>query len=234
MLLNVSLPVLNEEKDLAKNVPVLMEFLKRWNEIPYEVVIADNGSTDQTAEVARRLAQEHAPHLRVLQLRERGRGRAVKRAWTESRADIVSYMDIDLSADLECFPMLIHPLLKGTCDLAVGSRLHKDSQTTRGLKREILSKGYNTLTKLLLGAQFSDAQCGFKALSRKAADVLLPLVKDDEWFFDTEMLVIAARRGLRIQDVPIRWVDDPDTRVKVWSTMVKDLKGLARLWRDKG
>jgi len=230
-LINVTIPVLNEAKCLAANIERLRSFLDRQYGGGYELVIADNGSTDQTLKIAHDLERQH-PTVRVLHLDQRGRGRALRKSWTESRAEILSYMDVDLSADLEYFPLLIEPLVRGTADVAIGSRLLNHSLITRGLKREIISRGYNRLVKLVFRSRFSDAQCGFKALTRSAADALLPLVKDNNWFFDTELLLLAERNGFRIHDVPVRWADDPDTRVKFVKTAVEDLKGLFRVWRD--
>jgi glycosyltransferase involved in cell wall biosynthesis len=230
MLINVTIPVYNEEAQVSASVKRLGVFLRSRCVGPFEIVIADNASTDRTLELANQAALE-IPEARVLHLDAKGRGRALRRAWTDSSAEILSYMDVDLSTDLEFFPALIGPLTVGWSDLSAGSRLHEYSETRRGLKREILSHGYNLLVKWMFASRFSDAQCGFKAVTRRAARELLPLVKDDAWFFDTELLLLAERLGYRVFDLPVRWVDDPDSRVKIWSTAWGDIKGLVRLRR---
>jgi len=217
MKVSVAIPVLNEEKQLAGSIAELCAFLGAQGAYDYEIVIADNGSADRTLAVANSLAQRHR-EVRVLHLDQRGRGRALKGAWGASGADILSYMDVDLSTGLEAFPLLVAALASGNFDLAVGSRLSRASRTRRGWRRELLSRGYNQLVKRLLGTKFSDAQCGFKAITREAARRLLPVVEGTGWFFDTELLVLAEKLGYRICDLPVSWLDDPDSRVKVLPT----------------
>jgi len=167
-----------------------------------------------------------------MHLEEKGRGQAVKKTWTESAAHVLSYMDVDLSTHLSAFPPLIEALMSGAFDVATGSRLLKPSLTTRGLKREAVSRCYNLLIKALFHTKFSDAQCGFKAITRKAAQELLPLVEDNGWFMDTELLILAEKLGYRIFDLPVRWVEDSDSRVKIWRTALGDLQGMARVHRN--
>jgi glycosyltransferase involved in cell wall biosynthesis len=230
-LVNVTIPVFNEETRLAASIPRLRRFLTECCRFQFEIVIADNASTDGTREIARCLSRAHEG-VRVVHLDEKGRGRAVKKVWNESAGDILSYMDVDLSTDLNAFPPLIESLISGGFDMATGSRLLKPSLTTRGFKREMISRCYNILVKALFHTQFSDAQCGFKAVTRKAAEELLPLVEDTGWFMDTELLVLAEKLGWRIFDLPVRWTDDSDSRVKIWSTAIADIEGLIRLRRN--
>lgn len=231
MLVNVTIPVFNEEVRLAASLPKLHRFLCERCHYPFEIVIADNASTDRTLEVARSFADTHQA-VRVMHLDEKGRGRAVKHSWNTSRAEILSYMDVDLSTDLAAFPPLIEALHGSSYDVAVGSRRLKPSLTTRGLKREIISRCYMFLVKTLFQTKFSDAQCGFKAVTRDGASALLPLVEDNGWFMDTELLVLAEKLGYRIFDLPVRWVDDPDSRVRILSTAIGDIKGLIRVRRN--
>lgn len=231
VLVNVTLPVFNEESRLQRSIPKLHAFLSEHCRFRFEIVIADNASTDRTLEIARSFSETHSG-LRVVHLDQKGRGRALKRVWSESQADVLSYMDVDLSTDLAAFPPLIESLISGEFDVAVGSRLLKTSLTTRGFKREFISRGYNRLIKLFFHTRFSDAQCGFKAITREAASGLLTLVEDNEWFMDTELLILAERLGYRIFDLPVRWVDDPDSRVKIWKSALEDLRGLTRLKRN--
>lgn len=227
------IPVYNEEAELTASVRTVREFLTREARFHCDIIIADNASTDRTLEIAQQLARE-VPRVQALHLDGKGRGRAVKRAWLASNADVLAYMDVDLSTDLAYFPPLIESLASGTCDLAVGSRLLDSSLTYRGWKREFISRVYNRLVKALFRTRFSDAQCGFKAISRAAARHLLPLVEDTGWFFDSELLILAEKLGYRILDLPVRWVDDPDTRVKIVSTAWEDVKGLVRVKRNLG
>lgn len=226
---DVVIPVLNEEHSLGRCIETLGAFLRGSLSHDWRIIVADNGSTDATLAVAAGLAESHPDEVGVIHLDERGRGRALKRAWRESTADVVSYMDVDLSTGLDAFPLLIAAIVEEGHHLAWGSRLSRESRTQRSLKREFISRTYNRIIRLSMGTHFRDAQCGFKAMSRAAADVLLLHVQDNGWFFDTELLVIAERRGFRWKEIPVAWEEDPDTRVKVVKTAMDDLRGLARL-----
>jgi putative flippase GtrA len=229
-VLDVVIPVYNEEADLAPCVRRLHEHLATTFPYPFQITIADNASTDRTLDVARGLAGElHT--VRVTHLSEKGRGRALHAAWSRSTAPVLAYMDVDLSTDLAALLPLVAPLISGHSDLAIGSRLARGSRVVRGFKREAVSRGYNLLLRGTLAARFSDAQCGFKAIRKDVADQLLPLVRDQGWFFDTELLVLAERAGLRIHEVPVDWVDDPDSRVDIVATALADLRGIVRVGR---
>jgi len=227
--LDVVIPVYNEERDLVASVERVLEHLATlpWSS---RVTIADNASTDATAIIARRLAHTHQ-QVEVVHLAEKGRGRALKRVWSQSDATVLVYMDVDLSTDLNALLPLVAPLISGHSDLAIGTRLGRGSRVARGPKRELISRGYNLLLRGTLRARFSDAQCGFKAIRAEVAREVLPIVEDDAWFFDTELLVLAERADLRIHEVPVDWVDDPDSRVDIVRTAVDDLRGIARLGR---
>ena len=224
---DVVIPVYNEEHVLDQSVATLREFLGQNLPQSWKIVIADNASTDRTWKVAQELSRQYADVL-ALHLDEKGRGRALRRAWLNSSADIVSYMDVDLSTDIKAFPGLIQAIEDGY-DIAIGSRLLSGSSVTRSCRREFTSRGYNMLIKAMFLARFSDAQCGFKAVSSKAARELVPLIKDQEWFFDTELLIVAGRKGYRIKEISVAWVEDPDSRVVVVKTVLDDVKGLLRL-----
>ena len=229
-VLDVVIPVHNEEHDLDPCVRRLHAYLS--TELPYafRITVADNASTDRTLVVAHRLA-DALPGVDVLHLDEKGRGRALRAAWSESDAAVLAYMDVDLSTDLAALLPLVAPLVSGHSDLAIGSRLARGARVVRGTKREVISRGYNLVLRTTLAARFSDAQCGFKAIRSDVAAQLLPLVEDDGWFFDTELLVLAERSGLRIHEVPVDWVDDPDSSVDIISTALADLRGVTRLGR---
>ena len=224
---DVIIPVYNEEVALPPSVAKLRAFLQANLSLPWTIVIADNGSIDRTLAVAQELAAQYSD-VTYIHLPEKGRGRALRRAWLESTADIVSYMDVDLSTDLKAFPPLVTAIDEGY-DVAIGTRLASKSQTERSLKREFISRCYNLLIKAMFSTRFSDAQCGFKALSRKAVQELVPLIVNQEWFFDTELLILAEKKGYRIKEIPVEWLEDPDTRVNIRKTVMEDLKGLWRM-----
>ena len=227
----IVIPVYNEEATLATSIGTLYDYLESHLPYQWRITIANNASTDGTLAIARTLARDARVHVRHLE--KKGRGRALKETWLASTADIVAYMDVDLSTNLDALLPLIGPLVAGACDITIGSRLMKGAVVTRQWGREILSRGYNALIRLLFRHRFSDAQCGFKALRREAAQALLPTVKDDAWFFDTELLLLAEARGFRIQEVPVEWVEDLDSRVDIRKTVMQDVQGLWRL-RTRG
>jgi putative flippase GtrA len=227
MTVDIVIPTYNEEHTLERCILALRDYLTA---VPFEarITIADNASTDQTPAVAARLARQY-DDVRVIEISRRGRGLALRTAWMRSSADILVYMDVDLSTNLNALLPLVAPLVSGHSDLAIGTRLAPTARVLRGSKREFISRSYNLLLRGALGAGFSDAQCGFKAIRAETARWLVPLVRDDSWFFDTELLVLAERSGLRIHQVPVDWVDDPDSRVDICRTAVDDVKGIARL-----
>jgi putative flippase GtrA len=229
-VLDIVIPVYNEEHDLPGSVRRLHRFLVTEVPYPSRITIADNASTDDTLAVAEALAEE-LTDVDVIHLDAKGRGGALYTAWMASDADVVAYMDVDLSTDLSALMPLVAPLISGHSDIAIGSRLAASSRVVRGPTREFVSRSYNLILRGVLGARFSDAQCGFKAVRADVARQLLPLVADTGWFFDTELLVIAERAGLRIHEVPVDWVDDPDSRVDVVGTAINDLKGCWRVGR---
>ncbi|MBF6352522.1 bifunctional glycosyltransferase family 2/GtrA family protein [Nocardia flavorosea] len=229
-VLDVVVPVYNEETDLGVCVRRLHEYLGSGFPFPARITVADNASTDATPAVAELLAAE-LDDVRVVHLAAKGRGRALRTVWQESDAQVVAYMDVDLSTDLDALLPLVAPLVSGHSDLAVGTRLITGSRVVRGPKREFISRCYNLLLKASLRTRFSDAQCGFKAMRTEVARTLLPLVEDGEWFFDTELLVLAERAGLRIHEIPVDWIDDPDSRVDIVDTARKDLQGIWRMGR---
>jgi len=229
-VLDVVVPVYNEESDLESSVRRLLAHLTGQFPYPFRITIADNASTDATPEIAARLAAE-LPQVVVLRMAQKGRGRALRAAWEASDAQVLAYCDVDLSTDLAALFPLVAPLISGHSDLAIGTRLGKGSRVVRGPKREFISRTYNLILRGALAARFTDAQCGFKAIRSDVARRLLPLVEDTGWFFDTELLVLAERAGLRIHEVPVDWVDDPNSSVDIVATAVADLKGVARLSR---
>ncbi len=226
----IVVPVYNEEQNLERSVRRLHEFLRTEFPLAAVITIADNASTDRTWDVAQRLCRSLDGVLAV-HLDAKGRGRALNRVWSDSSARVVAYMDVDLSTDLAALLPLVAPLLSGHSDVATGSRLARSARVVRGPKREFISRGYNLLLRTTLRIGVSDAQCGFKAMRSDAARVLLPHVKDTAWFWDTELLVLAERSGMRIAEVPVDWTDDPDSRVDIRTTAVEDLRGIVRVGR---
>lgn len=227
----VTVPVYNEERVLAASVERLHAYLTDHLPFPWTIVIADNASTDATLAIAEDLA-DRLVGVRVVHLDQKGRGRALRASWSSSRADVVCYVDVDLSTGLPALLPLVAPLISGHSDLAVGSRLSSGSAVARGPKRELISRCYNLLLRMIFAVRFRDAQCGFKAGRARVVQRLLPEVADDGWFFDTELLLLAEHNGLRVHEVPVDWVDDPDSRVDLRSTALGDLRGVRRMiWR---
>jgi glycosyltransferase involved in cell wall biosynthesis len=226
----IVIPVYNEQNDLAQAVHRLHEFLVKQFPFTAAITIADNASTDGTWLIARELEQE-LPFVCAKHLDSKGRGHALHDTWAASSAQVVAYMDVDLSTDLSALLPLVAPLMSGHSDVAIGTRLRRTSRVVRGPKREIISRCYNLLLHAALGARFTDAQCGFKAMRTVCARALLPYVQDTGWFFDTELLLLAERAGLRIAEVPVDWVDDPDSRVDIVATTSADLRGMVRVGR---
>ncbi len=231
-LVEITIPVYNEQASLEAGVRRLHGFLTSSG-FPYEfrIVVADNASDDATPAIGRRLGEE-IPAVAYRRLERKGRGRALRRVWAESDADVLCYMDADLSTGLEALLPLVAPLISGHSDLAIGTRLARGARVVRGPKRELISRAYNRILHLTLRTRFSDAQCGFKAGRAEAIQALLPAVEDEAWFFDTELLTLAERGGLRIHEVPVDWVDDPDSSVAIVPTAVADLRGIARLYGE--
>ena len=224
---DITIPVFNEEDVLAKTIASLTRFLEENLLNPWRVTIADNASTDNTKTISESLCSQYRG-VNYLRISQKGRGRALRTAWLDSNADIVAYMDADLSTDLVYFPQLIQSLESGS-HIAIGSRLSTESQVDRGFKREVISRGYNLLINSMFFTGLPDAQCGFKALTRTTAEAIVPYIKNNNWFFDTELLVIAAKRGFNITSVPVKWIDDPNSTVNVINTAKEDIKGLLRL-----
>src|SRR5262245_21212616 len=229
-VLDVVVPVYNEQAALADSIYRLHRHLRENFPFEARITIADNASVDDTPRIAAELAAELSD-VRVVRLEQKGRGRALHAVWSTSDAPVLAYMDVDLSTDLAALAPLVAPLVSGHSDLAIGTRLGRGARVVRGPKREIISRCYNLILKSTLAARFSDAQCGFKAIRADVAERLLPHVADTGWFFDTELLVLAQRSGLRIHEVPVDWVDDSDSRVDIVATATADLKGIGRMLR---
>jgi putative flippase GtrA len=231
-VVEIVVPVYNEARVLEASIHTLHDYLAGHMPWPWRITIADNASTDATWAIAEQLRDE-LPRVWAVHIDRKGRGWALRTVWSKSDADVVAYMDVDLSTDLDAVLPLVAPLVSGHSDLAIGSRLDGRSRVVRGPKREVISRCYNGLLHLVLRTRFNDAQCGFKAGRRRTIQALLPAVQDDGWFFDTELLVAAQRAGLRIHEVPVDWIDDPDSRVDVWRTAAEDLKGVWRVLRHQ-
>jgi glycosyltransferase involved in cell wall biosynthesis len=224
----IVVPVYNEEATLARSVQRIHDYLNGQFPFSWLITVADNASTDGTWEIAGRLAGQ-LKGVKTLHVDQKGRGGALRAAWLASQASVVAYMDVDLSTDLNALLPLVAPVLSGHSDVAIGSRLASGSHVVRGPKRELISRLYNLVLRATLRNSFSDAQCGFKAIRASTARELVPLVEDNKWFFDTELLVLAERHGLRVHEVAVDWVEDPDSRVDIVRTAKDDLKGIARL-----
>lgn len=227
----IVIPVYNEATSLPTSIPHLVESLSNLVPFTTTVTIADNASIDNTWIVAGELERQ-LPSVRRVHLDQKGRGRMLKKVWLESQCDVVAYMDVDLSTDLHALLPLLAPLVSDHSDIAIGSRLARSANVVRGSKREFISRTYNHMLRLMMSAHFSDAQCGFKAMRTDVARAILPHVEDPNWFFDTEVLLLAEKAGYRIHEVPVDWTDDPDSRVNVVETALQDLRGMWRVRRN--
>jgi len=229
--IDVVIPVYNEERALPGSIAKTLAFLDGHPQHTWRVLVADNASVDRTREVAQGLEAQYPGRVTYLHIPVKGRGIALRTAWLTSDADVAMYMDVDLSTDLEHIPALVDPIAAGEADLAYGSRLARGSRTNRGFKREFISRTYVFILNIVARLRVTDAQCGFKAISREAARALVPLVRDNAWFFDSELLWVAQENGFRLREVPVHWEEDTDTRVKIMGTAIEDLKGIWRLRR---
>jgi glycosyltransferase involved in cell wall biosynthesis len=226
---DVVIPCYNEVHVLEQSTLATLALFDQNPQYDWRLVIADNGSTDGTSALARRLASEHL-RVRALVLEVKGRGLALREAWLQSDAEIVSYMDVDLSTDLRHLPELVALVAERGCDVAIGSRLARGAKVKRQLKREVTSRGYVALIRVTFPRlRITDAQCGFKALSRRAVEQTVPQIENRMWFFDTELLILAHQAGLKICELPVHWVEDPDTKVRIVSTAIEDIRGLLRM-----
>ncbi|KRE53080.1 glycosyl transferase [Arthrobacter sp. Soil736] len=230
-VLDVTIPVYNEERDLEECLRRLHAYLRGTFPHSFRITVADNASTDGTLKAAERVARE-LREVSVVHLEEKGRGNALRKVWLASPSPVLAYMDVDLSTDLAALGPLLAPLISGHSDLAIGTRLTRNSRVVRGPKREFISRSYNFLLQSLMGAHFSDAQCGFKAIRADIAQQILPHTVDNAWFFDTELLVLAEKCGLRVHEVPVDWTDDPNSSVDIVQTALADVRGMARLSKD--
>ncbi len=228
---DVVIPCYNEDHVLAASVERVLAFCDDHPEHEWRVVVADNASTDRTLEVARELEAAHDGRVVALSVPVKGRGIALRTAWLTSPADVCCYMDVDLSTDLVHLPELVDPIAAGDADVTFGTRLHQDSQTERGWRRELISRTYVFILNHAARLRVSDAQCGFKGISTAVARSIVPLVRDNAWFFDSELLLVAQENGFRLLEVPVRWTDDPDSRVAIVRTASEDLRGIWRLRR---
>ncbi len=228
---DITIPVLNEERAIGSCLATLASYLDNECSYDWAISVVDNGSKDRSFDIASAFAAEN-PRIRVIRLDERGRGRALKRAWSTSTADVVAYMDVDLSTGLDSLQALVDPIVEGKCEVSIGSRLAPGAEIARSVQRELISRAYNRITRFFLHYGVLDAQCGFKAIRTSLVRDLLARIEDNGWFFDTELLALAHRSGMRIHEFPVRWVEDDDSRVKIAKTATDDLKGIWRLWLD--
>jgi glycosyltransferase involved in cell wall biosynthesis len=232
--IDVVIPVYNEERDLGPSITRLCGFLQANCPYQWRIVVADNASKDRTLEIAKELSARYHGEVTCIHLDAKGRGRALKAAWQASDADIVSYMDVDLSTNLRHFMPMVEPLMRGEYHVATGSRLMPGARVKRQFKREVVSRIYNLIVKIMFPSRrFCDAQCGFKAVSRRIVQELIPYIQDNAWFFDSELLLRSEQSGYRVWEVPVEWIEDMDTRVKIVPTAVEDLKGLWRVRTTK-
>jgi glycosyltransferase involved in cell wall biosynthesis len=230
----IVIPVYNEDKELEQNITRLTNFCEQHlKQYDWHITIADNASTDNTPVIASTLAKKD-PHISLFRLEQKGRGRAVKLCWSQSKSDFCAYMDLDLSTDLKHLPNLFKALENG-CDVAIGSRLAKGAKVEgRTWIRELTSRTLNFFfIQAIFHTHFTDAQCGFKAVTREVVDNLLPHILDNGWFFDGELLIVAEKSGYTICEEPVHWVDNPGSTVRLLATIWGDIEVMWRLLRTR-
>jgi glycosyltransferase involved in cell wall biosynthesis len=226
----ITVPVYNEEKELEKHITILSNFCKKHlTAYDWHITIADNASVDNTPVIAATIAKKNT-NISHFRLEQKGRGRAVKRVWSTSGADYCVYMDLDLSTDLIHLPKIIQALENGY-DIAIGSRLAKGAKVEgRTMIREITSRALNFFfIQLFFHTKFTDAQCGFKGVTKHVVEKLIPKIEDNGWFFDGELLIMAEKMGYKIYEEPVHWIDNPGSTVRLVATIWGDMKVMYRL-----
>lgn len=230
----ITVPVYNEEKELQEHILKLYDFcIKNLTKYQWNITIADNASNDNTPVVGALLAKNNS-RISYFRLEKKGRGRAVKTVWSASPADFCAYMDLDLSTDLCHLPSLFDAL-QNKYDIAVGSRLAKGAKVEgRTWLREIISRTLNFFfIRVWFHTHFTDAQCGFKAVTKNVVEKLIPYIKDNGWFFDGELLIVGEKAGYKIYEEPVHWVDNPGSTVRLYSTITGDIEVMMRLLLTK-
>lgn len=231
----ITIPVLNEEIRLEPGVRETMRFLRENKMDSWTVEIADNGSTDKTQEIAEGLVKEYKGRLKFRKIPERGVGLALRYSWTDAKADIVGYMDVDLATDLKHLLEVQEIFEKNEADAVNGSRLLKGSKVIgRTLKREISSRGFNAIMKFRLKNKFTDAMTGFKFFKRTIVIDLLkevPVIPD--WFVSAELLVRTEWNGHRLREIPVHWTDEPNSKVNIPKLAKQYLGHIDRLRNER-
>ncbi|MBI4652910.1 glycosyltransferase [Candidatus Kuenenbacteria bacterium] len=235
MLIEFCVPVHNEEKILKNNILKLLNYCHNQNfNFDWKIVLINNGSQDNSEKICQELFNQYSQKIKIENIKQSGKGRALKFYWQKSKADIVIYMDIDLAVSLDNIPNLIEPIVQENYDLIIGSRLLSDSKIKRSFIRELSSQTYNFLSKIILGHYFSDLQCGFKAIKVDVFKKIAPYIQNNKWFFDTELIVFANYFKYKIKEIPIEWQENRYDERKSKVNLVKDsLKFLINLIKLK-
>ncbi|MCX6745528.1 MAG: glycosyltransferase [Candidatus Parcubacteria bacterium] len=234
MKLLIVIPSYNEELVIENTLLKLAAYAQQFlTDYDYQIIAADNKSTDKTKEKARQLLAK-INRLAYLFIEQKGKGLAIKRTWQKYQDDFdfFVFMDADLATDLSALLPLISALAKENYDLAIGSRNLKDSKIQRSLWRRFFSFGYGLLAKLILGTKISDSTCGFKAVNKKVVQEIMPLVKNQTWFFDSELVFLAEKKGFKIKEIPVCWAEPrklDKSKVNVLKVSSQYLKELLRL-----
>lgn len=234
MFIEFCLPIYNEEKILKNNVLELLNYCNKQNfDFDWQIAIINNSSIDNSEKICQELSNKHPQKIKIENIKQPGKGRALKLYWQKSKADVIAYMDIDLAVSLDNISDLINSITKEGYDLIIGSRLLPDSKINRSFLRELSSQGYNFLSKIILRHNFSDLQCGFKAIKTDAFKKIAPYIKDNKWFFDTELIVFANYFGYKIKEIPVNWqenrYDQRKSKVNIVKDSIKFIKNLIKL-----
>jgi len=231
MNISIAVPTFNEEKIIEQRINQLFDFcennLKKYK---WRIIVADNGSTDRTIKIIRKQKQKYSK-LEYFHLKKLGKGLAIKKAWQDYLADVNIFMDADLATELKFTIPLINGITEEKYDLTIGSRYHKQSKCKRSLIRSMCSKFYNFILKIFFNIKLTDTHCGFKALSKSAVQRIIPKIKNNGLFFDTELLVLARYYNLKIKEMPVNWEDKNErkTKIKIIKTGLKYLKEIIKL-----
>ncbi len=227
----IVIPTYNEERIIKQNIDQLFDFCENnLQKYKWRIIVADNGSTDRTIKIVKEQKQKYS-NLEYFHLSQLGKGLAIKKAWQDYIADVNIFMDADLATELKFTPTLIKGIAEEKYDLIIGSRYHKQSKCKRPLMRSVCSKSYNFILKMLFNIKLTDTHCGFKALSKPAVQKIIPKIKNNGLFFDTELLILARHYNLNIKEIPVNWTEEKGrkTKVKILRTALDYLKEIVKL-----
>jgi glycosyltransferase involved in cell wall biosynthesis len=226
---SIALPAYNEADKIEEAVNSIMKTLDGSSD-QYEIIIAEDGCSDETPQIAARLAEDNGNVIHMHSDTRLGRGEALTRAFKTSSGSILAYLDVDLATEMTHLRELIDAICIEGYDFATGSRMLPESEVKRSKKRNLMSSVFNALVRLMLGSKLRDHQCGFKAFRRESLFDILQHVESKHWFWDTETLVHAQLRGYRVKEIPVKWRSDGETKVATFKDTYRMISNILRLW----